>query len=82
MHQCTEKDMARFHQPSRSSRGLVDKYKKLNGFMCLDWSKIEMQATPYKKNFKAMDIMLVPCGMRETLLGGTEDRIPEDCNYD
>ena len=25
---------------------------------------------------------MIPCGMRETNMGGTEDRIPEDCNYD
>lgn len=26
--------------------------------------------------------MLLPCNMRETLLGGEEDKIPDDCNYD
>ena len=26
--------------------------------------------------------MLLPCNMKETLIGGTEDRIPEDCNWD
>ena len=26
--------------------------------------------------------MMVPCGLRETTIGGTDDRVPEDCNYD
>ena len=25
--------------------------------------------------------MLMPCGSLETLEGGKEDRIPDDCNY-
>ena len=33
-------------------------------------------------NFRVVDIMMVPCGMRETTIGGDEDRVPQDCNYD
>ena len=52
---------------------MAEKYKEAGGFMCMDWSAIELQATPHKKNYKAMDIMFLPCGMRETLQGAKED---------
>ena len=61
---------------------MAEKYKEAGGFMCMDWSAIELQATPHKKNYKAMDIMFLPCGMRETLQGAKEDRIPDNCNFD
>ena len=47
----------------------------------MDWDAIKLQADPYKPIYKAMDIMLLPCGMRETLIGAKEDSIPTDCNY-
>ena len=50
--------------------------------MCLDWKTVELKATEYGPNFKTMDIQLLPCNMRETIIGGSEDRIPSDCNYD
>ena len=49
--------------------------------MCMDWDAIKLLGDPYKPSFKAMDIMFLPCSMRETLIGGKEDRIPDDCNY-
>ena len=29
-----------------------------------------------------MDIIFLPCNARDTLNGGKEDRIPQNCNYD
>ena len=50
--------------------------------MCLNWSDIELQGEDPADNTKTLDIMLLPCNMKETMLGGKEDAIPEDCNYD
>ena len=48
----------------------------------MDWSEIELFGEDPADNTKTIDFMLLPCNMKETLLGGKEDRIPEDCNWD
>ena len=52
--------------------------------MCIDWTNddIVISGDETDATYRSLDIMLVPCGMQETILGGTEDRIPDDCNYD
>ena len=82
MHPCGETDLEKFYEPEQSSAGWVKKYTDAGGFMCMDWSAIELLATPYKSNFKAMDVQFLPCGTRETLIGAKEDKIPDDCNSD
>lgn len=61
---------------------MVKRYTEAQAFMCLDWSKIDLYGEDPADNTKTIDIMLLPCNMKLTLLGGTEDRIPEDCNWD
>ena len=52
--------------------------------MCIDWKRdnVLLGGTTGSAKYRYLDISMVPCGMRETNMGGTEDRIPEDCNYD
>ena len=50
--------------------------------MCVDWSAVKLKGTFYGSDFLTMDFTLLPCNMRETLMGATEDRIPENCNMD
>ena len=50
--------------------------------MCLDWSDVELVGQDpmvYRKN---IDVMFLPCNQRESLLSSTEDKIPEDCNFE
>ena len=82
MHVCTDEEFDRFSPPRKSSQGLVDWYREEKALMCLDWSGIELYGEDPQDNTRTIDIMLLPCNMRETLLGGTEDRIPADCNWE
>ena len=52
--------------------------------MCLDWSGVELQGEDPAYNTKTIDVMFIPCNMKETLLGDAteDDRIPQNCNYD
>lgn len=50
--------------------------------MCLDWNNIELKGEDPASNTKNVDVMLLPCNMKISILDGDEDRIPEECNYD
>ena len=82
MHKCSEKEMARFHPPTKASAGLVNRYKELNAFMCLDMRGVELNGEDPAINTRTIDVMLLPCNMKETMLGGEVDRIPDECNWD
>ena len=50
--------------------------------MCLDWNEIELNGEDPASNAKNVDVMLLPCNMKISILDGDADRIPEECNYD
>ena len=54
--------------------------------MCLDMRDIPLYGEDPATNTANIDVMFLPCGMKESLLGHHEnlsvDRIPEDCNFD
>ena len=50
--------------------------------MCVDWKEIRLQAHEYVPTYRALDVILWPCGIKETNYGGEKDNIPDDCNYD
>jgi len=79
---CTDEDYKRFYEPSKTSADRIEKYKKLGGWMCFDWSTVELAGTEAGSNFRTMDIMVNPCNFDLTLSGATDARIPEDCNWD
>ena len=86
MHVCNETDFAKFHPPSKASQGLVNRYIDTGGFMCLDMRDVPLFGADPANNTATMDIMFLPCGMKESLLGHhidiSPDRIPDDCNFD
>ena len=82
MRECNEEDFSKFYEPDQRSAGRAKKYKKQGGFMCVDWSAVKLKGTEFGTDFLTMDFTLLPCNMRETLMGATEDRIPENCNMD
>ena len=57
--------------------------KEEGAFMCLNWRDIKLSGADPAPELTALDIMVLPCNMRETLLADNaeEDRIPEDCNW-
>ena len=84
MHECSEEDYANFYTPNDLMLKRLESIKKNGGMMCIDWKRdsVVFSGNENSARYHAMDIMMVPCGMRETIIGGTEDRVPEDCNYD
>ena len=52
--------------------------------MCLNWRDIVLAGADPAPELKFLDVMVLPCNMKETLLADDlrEDRIPEDCNWD
>lgn len=57
----------------------------MGGLLCIDWASagVELWGTEAAgENYGTLDVQFLPCGVKETLLGGKEDRIPLSCNYD
>ena len=85
MHECSEKDYAKFYEPNDGSLSKLEfeRIKEKGGIMCIDWQRdnVVLQGNTGSAKYSFIDITMVPCSMRETNIGGTEDRIPEDCNY-
>ena len=52
--------------------------------MCLDWSEVELQGNYDQDIAKTLDVALLPCNMKESVLtyGQMTDSIPDNCNYD
>lgn len=50
--------------------------------MCLDWTNLELAGEDPAVKRKNLDVMLLPCNMKESLLSSSTDKIPDDCNYD
>ena len=51
--------------------------------MCIDWSDTEVNlygTEGLDTNSGTLDVQFLPCNVKETVLGGTEDRIPATCN--
>ena len=82
MYKCTAEDLDRFYEPSTKSAGLVKMFKDKEAFMCLNWNDLKLRGEDPAENTRTIDVMLMPCNMKETLLASKEDGIPEDCNYD
>ena len=62
MHVCTEEDMSKFHKPNKASAGLVNRYKDLGGFMCLDMRDVPLYGEDPADNSATIDVMFLPCG--------------------
>ena len=41
-----------------------------------------MQGNENKRTYEILEILVLPCNMKLTLIGDTEDRIPDDCIAD
>lgn len=65
MHTCTEKDFAKFYQPSNIFAERFEKLRKSNGMQCIDWEQDDIQifGSEASGNFGALDIVAVPCHM-------------------
>jgi len=48
---------------------------------CLDWETegVQFYGTESSGTFSELDIIIMPCNIMGTILGGTEDKIPKEC---
>lgn len=84
MNDCTEEDYALFWPLDESEQKRLDNLKKNNALKCIDWADetVEIWGKESSGNYGAVDIMVLPCAVMETEIGGKEDRIPKNCNRD
>ena len=77
--------MARFDEADEGSVARLSVFKKSKALFCLDWQKLglELSGTWIKdRSFKAIDVMMVPCGTNYTLADGSVPEIRDDCVED
>ena len=81
MKPCTQADYEEFYPVDPAFRHRIEHIKSFNAFMCLDTSEmdIELRGTEMSGMFNTLDVMVVPCAVKLTLIGGKEDRIPPEC---
>ena len=61
----------------------VQKYKNSGGLFCIDWEKANFKLFGSKSdsNHSVIDFVAAPCGLSETVLGGKQNNIRDDCNW-
>ena len=81
---CTDQDFLRFNPIDSRSEDRVEQFKKEGGLFCLDWAKenFKLFGSPSDANHSVIDVSVVPCGLSDTVLGGTDLNIRDDCNWD
>lgn len=82
---CEESDFEKFDKPHPSSYSKLELFKTDGGLYCLDWETLNLKLSGTwvsSNNFKAIDVMMVPCGMTYTLYNGEEATIRDDCIYE
>ena len=83
MEPCTEEDYDDFFPVEESSAKRLRSLKEKNALLCLNFDKdYSLRGTESQGYFNVIDVMVVPCAVKLTLLGGESDRIPEDCEMD
>ena len=83
---CTDTDLGEFLPVETTSVELLDAVTTDpdRGLFCIEWDKFEvnLHGNENKKNFEILEIMVLPCNMRQTHLGATEDNISDECIAD
>ena len=85
-HRCTDADLGGFLPVEPTSVELLTAITTDpdRGLFCIEWDKSEvnLHGNENKKNYEILEIMVLPCNMRQTHLGATEDNISDDCIAD
>ena len=69
---CTAEDLAKFDTAESGSAKRIEKFMKEGGLVCLDWKKANISLYGADSDYKhsTIDIIAMPCHVRETQLGG------------
>ena len=85
---CRDEDLEKFYPVDEHSQSKIEQIKAIESqqLYCIDWEEanIELFGAESTQNYAFLEISAVPCNLKLTLpyLGGTEDRISEDCVWD
>mmetsp|Transcript_42764 Transcript_42764/g.56462 ORF Transcript_42764/g.56462 Transcript_42764/m.56462 type:complete len:190 (-) Transcript_42764:1262-1831(-) len=84
LHPCTDEDFSKFDAPERRSVDRATKYREQGGLFCIDWEKANflLFGAPSDADHSVIDVMAIPCNMRDTVLQAAEDRSRDDCDWD
>ena len=86
MHPCTAEDYAKFYPPDQRSKGTIERIRAApnRDMLCLDWAEagIDLFGTESSGTYSEIDIGVLPCNVRLTTLGATDDRISDTCVAD
>lgn len=84
LHTCTDDDFKLFTPPEDRSMSRLEQLKGKGGLFCIDWEAVgfKLYGSPSDAVHSVIDVVAVPCGMRETVLGASQDNIRDDCNWD
>ena len=88
IHECTEQDFEKFYPVDAKGEPRLREMRKSPGrsLNCLDWEALEgdLYGEEVTGNIGFIDIVVMPCNVKLTqkTLGGSEDRIGEECIWD
>ena len=82
-HICTNEDFDKFFPVADRSAAQLETVKKVPGneMFCIDWDTADMgfYGLEASGDFSELDIVILPCNVRLSTLGGVEDRIDPEC---
>lgn len=81
---CIEEDFSKFWPMSTSEQLRLNTLRKNDNIYCIDWTNeaLQLYGSEAKGDFSALDVAVIPCHMKETLIGREVDNIPTNCNRD
>ena len=86
MHVCTDEDYEKFYPVDVRSAGRLSllRNEAERGMLCIDWetAEIDFFGVESSGTYSELDVVVMPCNVMGTPLGGLEDKIPEECVAD
>ena len=83
-HPCVASDYAKFYPTGKKYEEKVDELIQSGSLFCIDWDKENLElygAKEGSKHYSQLEVMAVPCHMRESAMieSYAEDSIRDDC---
>ena len=83
MHICTEEDYKKFWPVDSRSQHRMDLIRTdpNRNLLCIDWETagIDFYGLEESGTFSELDVAIVPCNLKNTMIGGETDSISEEC---
>ena len=86
MHLCKDEDYEKFFPVEERSAEKLNTMRTTpgRGMLCIDWETagVEFYGTESSGTYSELDVVVMPCNMRNTALGGLDDNISNECVAD